>query len=272
MKKLYKGDRTGLPPRIPHAHVAMARSISYMGLQIAFLFSGQSVLSVLFTVAAFAFHLKIVSPLQEGRVTEFFEFWGNILANSCPFIAVFYLQKTIARCFFLQDKLSPTDKDKPLALNNIRAFQNASYFGVFYNVVVGMAAALSRLLRSMVWGCLTISRIDQTLMPSGFQGTRDTGYCSWVSVLLVDANHTNPTALVFCHLLLKRRLTCSLFSYNQLGHFSTLALHTATVARQRRRGRRGRLRWWLSYTLLRNPSLVLLRRRGPAPGCAASQR
>ncbi|KAJ8245228.1 hypothetical protein COCON_G00235630 [Conger conger] len=65
-------------------------------------------------------------------------------------------------------------------------------------------------------------------------------------MLLVDSAHTNPTALTFCHLLLQS---------SRADPDVSTTLHTTAraVAGARRR-------WWLAYTLLRNPGLVVLRR------------
>ncbi|XP_069037440.1 stimulated by retinoic acid gene 6 protein-like [Lepisosteus oculatus] len=268
MKRLFKGDRTGLPHSVPPSDTAMAKSITYMGVQIAFLFVGQNVLSYILFIAAIIFDIHIVQPLKDGGVEEIVILCGNIVTNVVPFLVVYFAQRVIVRVFFLQDRLTPADRHKPLALKNLRAFENVCYFSLFYNAIVGLLMAMKRLLISLLLGSFTVSRIDQTLMPSGVHGLLDSGYWSWVSVLLVDSSHTNPTALSFCHCLLEDRQLYPL--REDSAHWSsTDRLRKAAELCESRRESRGCRRWWLCYTLLRNPSLVVHRRRGPAPNSSS---
>ncbi|RXM96768.1 Coiled-coil domain-containing protein 180 [Acipenser ruthenus] len=103
---------------------------------------------------------------------------GNILTQSIPQIEEFnkvakgfvIIQIVIAQIFFLQDKISPEDKGKPLALNNKKAFQNFNYFLLFYNAIMGLGNCIFRLICSFVVGTWLISRIDRTIMQRGYEG------------------------------------------------------------------------------------------------------
>lgn len=167
------------------------------------------------------------------------------------------LQAWIAARFFLQPKLSAADRQKPLALSNRKAFHNFNYFLFFYNVLLGLGACLSRLFISCLLGTWLISRIDRTIMQSGYEGA-DMGFRAWVGMLFVDHYHTNPVLVSFCHILIashrdrKLQKTVKYWCLNQSAgpRFST----------------RARTKWFLLQTLINNPRLVALRKSKSSHG------
>ncbi|XP_063644550.1 coiled-coil domain-containing protein 180 isoform X7 [Pan troglodytes] len=116
-------------------------------------------------------------------------------------VGLMILQMCIAASFFLQPKLGTADKQKPLALNNRKAFHNFNYFLFFYNVLLGLGACLSRLLISCLLGMWLIARIDRTIMQSGYEGA-DMGFSAWIGMLYMDHYHINPVLVSFCHILI----------------------------------------------------------------------
>ncbi|KAJ8245181.1 hypothetical protein COCON_G00235880, partial [Conger conger] len=209
MRRMYKGDWKDLTRKLPATDVSVTRSMTYIGLQVTFLCLGMVTIVVLLL----------------------------------SLIMVFLLRRLAVRHFFLQDKPAA---ERPLALNNIRALENASYFTMFFFMIKAVYEFIAQLLIKIILGCLNLARIDWSTNPSKPMGSLDTGYLTWVSMLLVDSAHTNPTALTFCHLLLQS---------SRADPDVNTTLHTTAraVAGARRR-------WWLAYTLLRNPGLVVLRR------------
>ncbi|XP_036393449.1 stimulated by retinoic acid gene 6 protein-like [Megalops cyprinoides] len=185
----------------------------------------------------------IVLPIKQGLFRIAIR---DIIINAAPVLLVLYLLMVITQWFFLQEKLSPTDKKKPLALNNIRALENISYFCLFFYIVEGAMASAMRLLTSFILGSLSIARIDHPTM--SVVSRLDAGYWAWVSVLMVDSTHTNPTVLAFSRILAKS--------------VSTSSHDGVPEGRTEQWRHRARCRWWLGYTLLRNPRLVPLRRQG----------
>ncbi|KAM9449496.1 stimulated by retinoic acid gene 6 protein-like isoform 2-T4 [Clarias gariepinus] len=164
-------------------------------------------------------------------------------------IALVVVQVVMVRIFFLQDKLSPEDKDKPLALNNRRAFNNFNYFFFFYNVIMGLGNCILRLLNSCIVGTWLVPRIDRTIMQRGYEAM-DQGYCTWVGMIIADHHHSNPVLVCFCDLLLKHALQ-KRTAGNTYAQFNTTEFPG---------GSRVRTRWLLLYTLLRNPKVILLRK------------
>ncbi|XP_036400268.1 stimulated by retinoic acid gene 6 protein-like [Megalops cyprinoides] len=246
VQSLYRGDRSVLPKTLPRSSTALTWSMRYIGMQFAYICISMTLLYPVLSLAIVVFQQFIVQPLREGNVQVLFQTLGDILGNVVPVLLLTFTLRVISRRFFLQDTLSAWDEEKPLALNSIRALENTSYFCLFYFMILGLVQSSFIFLSRALLGTLMFARLDQAASLSGLRGHFNYGNLAWVSVLLVDSAHTNPTALTFCHLLLTTR--------------------TVGGARVWLGG--ARRRWWLCYTLLRNPSLVELRRQGspPPPG------
>ncbi|KAE8617084.1 hypothetical protein XENTR_v10008977 [Xenopus tropicalis] len=127
-----------------------------------------------------------------------------------------------------------------------RAFQNFSYFFMFYSAILGFGACLIRILLNVFLGSWLLARIDRPLFPRGYEGA-DIGYSTWIGMLLVDFHHTNPVALSFCHLLLH--------------DLSTSKKQTSPDVLHECKKKHRRTKWHLAYTLINNPVLILSRKQ-----------
>ncbi|CAJ1052730.1 STRA6-like [Xyrichtys novacula] len=252
LKRLWKGQKSFLPEKFrnPKSAVSVASIARYSGWQIAFTLWGYLIVHFVHFLFALLIVYVLVLPIQHGQVLSMLKNLGIIILTIVLVIALVILQIVLVQIFFLQDKMSPTDKDKPLALNNRKAFHCFNYFFFFYNVVMGISNCILRLLSSIVVGTWLVSRIDRTIMQRGYENM-DAGYTTWVGMIFADHYHNNPVMVCFCQLLVNNTLeknTASLYST-----FSNTSSGSFIKSAARRR-------WMLSYTLLRNPHLILLRK------------
>ncbi|KAL6467242.1 hypothetical protein MHYP_G00250460 [Metynnis hypsauchen] len=203
---------------------------------------------------ALLFAYLVVLPIRNGGFLPWLSHLAILLLTIFIVISLVVLQVLLVRIFFLQDKLSPEDPEKPLALNNRKAFHNFNYFFFFYNVIMGLSNCILRLLNSCIVGTWLVSRIDRTIMQRGYE-SMDPGYCTWIGMIMADHYHSNPVMVCFCHLLLKHTLERQTANaYSQFDNADCPG------------GGRVRARWLLFYTLLKNPKLILLRKRqSPVP-------
>ncbi|KAM9314431.1 stimulated by retinoic acid gene 6 protein-like [Pholidichthys leucotaenia] len=252
LKRLWKGQKGFLPMKFHHPKsapsiVSIAR---YSGWQIAFTLWGYLIAHFVHAVLAMVLAYVVILPIMHGKVQDKLITWGTTLLTICIVKGLSKVQELLVQIFFLQDKMSPTDKEKPLALNNRKAFHCFNYFFLFYNVVVGLATCMLRLLSSIAIGTWLISRIDKTIMQRGYE-TMDAGYCTWIGMIFTDHYHNNPVMVSFCQILVSNTL-----EKQDKSEYSTpnKALSESSV------NSRARSRWTLAYTLLRNPPLVLLRK------------
>ncbi|XP_035385508.1 stimulated by retinoic acid gene 6 protein-like isoform X3 [Electrophorus electricus] len=229
----------------------VAALAKYPGSQIAFVLWGYEIVHICLFLFGFVFvHLVVELILKDG-----FFYWLHslvlLVSNFFIVMGLLMMQVLLVRFFFLQDKLSPEDQQKPLALNNRKAFHNFNYFFFFYNVILGVGSCVLRLFANSFVGLLLVSRIDRTIMPRGYE-LMDKGYRTWIGMIMADHYHSNPIMVCFCHLLLK----LSVEKQRDSKTYSRLNSTSGSPTEGR-----ARARWLLVYTLLRNPKLVLLRSR-----------
>ncbi|KAL7404305.1 hypothetical protein ABVT39_012808 [Epinephelus coioides] len=257
LKRLWRGQKTFLPERFrnPKSALSVASIARYSGWQIAFTLWGYLIVHFIHFLFALLFVYVLVLPIQHGKALSMLSNLGLILLTITLVIALVFLQIALVQIFFLQDKMSPTDKQKPLAINNRKAFHCFNYFFFFYNVVMGISNCIMRLVFSIVTGTWLVSRIDRTIMQRGYENL-DAGYGTWIGMIFADHYHNNPVMVCFSQLLVYHKLeshTASVYStFNNLQSESPV-------------NSRARTRWMLAYSLLRNPHLILLRKHHLSP-------
>ncbi|KAM8960527.1 stimulated by retinoic acid gene 6 protein-like [Pelodytes ibericus] len=258
IKRLWVGNKLFLPntfqiPAPSQSIVAIAR---YSSMQVAYILWGYLIMHTVLLVFGMIFVYLVIYPIRDGTFWDLLK--DLLLLFIIPFgivITLMYIQVLLAAAFFLQKKISPEDKQKPLALDNRKGFQNFNYFFFFYNVIVGFGSCLFRLMRSMILGSWLIARLDRPVMPRGFEKL-DPGYSTWIGMIYVDHYHSNPVLVSFCKILLTTKAEKEVSDY-YLKYVSTqnsTELKTSVQAKTR---------WFLFYTLLKNPSLIKHRKQKP---------
>ncbi|KAM8962071.1 stimulated by retinoic acid gene 6 protein-like [Pelodytes ibericus] len=253
MKRLWLGDKNFLPIKYhkPSPSQSVAAIARYSGWQVAYILWGYLIMHIVQTLIGVGFVYAFVFPIKNGEGIVLLKGLGLSLLAIAIVIILMVLQVVLATKFFLQKKISPEDRKKPLALNNRKAFHNFNYFFFFYNVILGLSACLMRLFCSLILGSWLVARIDRTILQRGYESA-DMGYNTWIGMIYVDHYHTNPVLVSFCNLLLagraEKRITKSSAYYN---FTSSPEPHSSTQARTR---------WLLYYTLLNNPRLIVQRK------------
>lgn len=259
MKRLWAGNKHFLPLKFhnPSSSGSVAAIARYSGWQIAYILWGYLVIHVVQSLCGMVIMYSLVLPIIHNQALEMLRGLGVGILTLSIVLGLMILQVWIAGSFFLQPKMGPADKQKPLALNNRKVFHNFNYFLFFYNVLLGLGACLSRLLISCILGTWLIARIDRTIMQNGYEGA-DMGFRAWVGMLYVDHYHTNPVLVSFCHLLLTGLRERQRQRAVRYGHLYQPAGPRTSA--------RPRTRWRLLQTLTHNPRLVMLRKPKPGPG------
>lgn len=252
MKRLWKGQKSFLPEKLhnPSSAASVASITRYSGWQIAFTLWGYLIVHFVYFLFALMLVYALVLPIQHGQTLSMLKNLGIILVTIGLLVALVIIQVVLVQMFFLQAKMSPSDKQKPIALNNRKAFHCFNYFFFFYNVVMGISNCIIRLLSSIVVGTWLVSRIDRTIMQRGYEHM-DPGYGTWVGMIIADHYHTNPVMVCFCQLLVSNTL-----ERHGLSAYSTFC-NTPSDSSVNNRARR---RWALFYTLLKNTHLILFRK------------
>nr|XP_033773540.1 stimulated by retinoic acid gene 6 protein-like isoform X3 [Geotrypetes seraphini] len=256
LKRLWKGDKSFLPVKRhnPLPSESVASIARYSGWQIAYILWGYFILHFVQIIFGMIFVYTFVYPIKHNQGLKMLKRLGILVLTPVIAILITKLQIIVASKFFLQPKMSLEDKNKPLALNNRKAFHNFSYFLFFYNVIVGLGACLFRLLCSLILGTWLIARIDRTILQKGFEAF-DSGYNTWIGMLFVDHYHNNPVLVSFCHILLSERSEKML----RRGIISS-PWYNFTNSTVPQVSNKAGIRWQLLYTLLNNPILITLRK------------
>ncbi|XP_073447336.1 stimulated by retinoic acid gene 6 protein-like [Aquarana catesbeiana] len=251
MKRLWIGEKGFLPIKYhnPSPSESVAAIARYTGWQLAYILWGYLILHTVQSMFGMAFVYAFVVPIKHGQALIFLKGLGITVLTISIVILLMILQVVLAGQFFLQNKISPEDKQKPLALNNRKAFHNFNYFFFFYNVILGLSACLFRLFCSLILGTWLIARIDRTILQRGYEAA-DMGYKTWIGMIFVDHYHTNPVLVCFCNIL----LTTS--AEKRLRALTTYCNGSSRP----HRSVKARTRWLLFYTLLKNPRLIIQRK------------
>ncbi|XP_076869490.1 stimulated by retinoic acid gene 6 protein-like isoform X14 [Brachyhypopomus gauderio] len=231
----------------------LAALAKYPGYQIALILWGYLIMHAVLFIFGLVFVYLVIWPIGSCGLLRWLKELMIFLSNFLIVIGLFMIQVLLVRFFFLQDRLSPEDTQKPLALNNRKAFHNFNYFFFFYNVILGLGTCVLRLFINSFVGLLLVSRINRTIMPRGYE-IMDIGHCTWINMIMADHYHNNPIMVCFCNLLLKPSLDRQ--GQSQSNAYSRLNSTSGGPVEGR-----ARTRWLLLYTLLRNPKLMLLRNR-----------
>ncbi|XP_034266680.1 stimulated by retinoic acid gene 6 protein-like isoform X2 [Pantherophis guttatus] len=232
--------------------VALSKFISF---QVAYIMWGYLIMHLVQWSFGMIFTYILILPMIRGEWMELLNKWGTVILTFVIVLVIKKIQVLLGARFFLQPKMSPSDSQKPLALDNRRVFINFSYFLFFHSVVVGLTSCLMRLFRSIILGAWLVGRIDRAVMPKGFEQC-DAGYTVWIGMLFLDHYHTNPILVCFCQILCDKLKEKTLFADS----YSAVCKPLDPVPRV---SSKARTRWFLLYTLLNNPSVQKIRKLKP---------
>ncbi|XP_070791520.1 stimulated by retinoic acid gene 6 protein-like [Pituophis catenifer annectens] len=232
--------------------VALSKFISF---QVAYIMWGYLIMHLVQWLFGMIFTYILILPMIRGEWMELLNKWGTVILTFVIVLVIKKMQVLLGARFFLQPKMSLSDSQKPLALDNRRVFVNFSYFLFFHSVVVGLTSCLMRLFRSIILGAWLVGRIDRPVMPKGFE-QYDAGYTVWIGMLFLDHYHTNPILVCFCQILCDKLKEKTLFADS----YSAVCKPLDLVPRV---SSKARTRWFLLYTLLNNPSVQKIRKLKP---------
>ncbi|KAL7841117.1 hypothetical protein SRHO_G00248080 [Serrasalmus rhombeus] len=257
VKRLWAGNKSFVPEKYHtlNSSVSVAALARYPGCQIAYTMWGYLIVHMGLFVFGIIIVYVVIYPIEMCGFIIWLRLALLLMSGFIIMLVLVGVQVVLVRVFFLQDRLSPEDPQKPLALNNRKAFHNFNYFFFFYNVILGLGSCVLRLLASAYVSLLLVSRINRTIMPKGYE-LFDIGYRTWIGMIMTDHYHNNPVMICFCHLLLKGTLERQTAVQGRRQAYSRLNSSSGSPLEVRVRAR-----WLLLYTLLRNPQLILLRKR-----------
>ncbi|XP_060566859.1 stimulated by retinoic acid gene 6 protein-like [Ruditapes philippinarum] len=263
MLLLFKGDRSFIPKtlRTHSPDVYMAQGLRCIGTSITGMFWGTlfCYLLVFLPLAAMFVTIKILN--QRNLLDQIWIQFEWLIYPIC-LVIIFKVQILLIGLFFIQPKINADDKYRPLAVDNRNMYDVFSFFTIFLNASIGLFTFLKRILVGAFLGVFMIPRMDRSLLMRGYEAM-DKCYVNYIGMIMVDVAHNHPVMRVFCFLVKSgvenRRYRIPLRSaventvYGDLSFSEHIPIETEhSIAKKR---------WWLAFTLIRNPSLVALRVR-----------
>ncbi|XP_025079236.1 receptor for retinol uptake stra6-like isoform X2 [Pomacea canaliculata] len=264
---LYRGDHSHIPPASVDSNVSHCiNSIKFGGFQVGYMVWGfviQSVILTLICVILAIFVLLIAADVTAWVIAILEYIWPIVVI----FIVILVVQKLLAKFVFLQDS------GAYLALDNRSIFFNFTYFMFFYNIFLGVASCLLRILKAIAIGIFFLSRLDNSTLSRRFEFF-DPGFTAYVGYMQMEYAHSHPVVIVFTRLVLhmwkearKRQNEDSIpaFTVNDSDcEQKVVDAETPPDNQQEdsfsRRRMKARSNWHVSYTLLHNPDLRVLRK------------
>ncbi|XP_063268559.1 receptor for retinol uptake STRA6 [Prinia subflava] len=236
--------------------------MGFSSFQAAFACLGLLIQQVIFFLCSVAFTFLVVIPLQDGTSSPLF----GIIRNMWPFwlalVVAVLLQHLLARSQFLERRSLHRE------LTNRRALCIVTFLLFPINVLVGVLAAVWRVVISGLYNAVHLCRLDISLLHRGVE-TFDPGYRTYCHYLKVEVSQCHPLLKAFCFLLLQPGRSEAPAPPRDTHLEEGLQLtHPKAPAAGRARSRRLRARWCVAYTLLHNPSLTASRKTALADPAA----
>lgn len=124
-----------------------------------------------------------------------------------------------------------------LAINNYRISIIILCINFFLDAFLGFVASITRFINTILITIVFMARLDYTPFGRQFE-YKDAGYCAYVGFIQMEAIHRNPSMLAFASVLLVSQRT---------KHRNYRSLKACQ-------------KWHLALFLIRNPSLLLMRK------------
>jgi hypothetical protein len=211
----------------PHRDPGLMRVTFFTGistiLQCSTIFVAAAMVLVLGTLFTLAY--SVVPTTAKNAATHF----------AASYIGIYGSRWLLSFCM-LQSHRS--------VISNYVCWSLLEVLNVVLGVTVGPYSAIVRFVFQSVAGCAGFSRVDVSVMPSGFEHA-DRPFMSFVAVVLMDHRVNNPIMRAFILMATDRHLPHDQQQPSQ-----------AILSAQKR----ARNRWWLWVILIRNPGIRKFRK------------
>ncbi|ORY35231.1 hypothetical protein BCR33DRAFT_722570 [Rhizoclosmatium globosum] len=201
---------------------------------------------------------------------------GFILVAAAVSIVLSITQQLIVNNLFVEHyEVHVPDRKKPVKvttgfwLSSLNKYNQIDYFFLFPNLIGGILGFLGNIVFGIIGSAVFSYRVDKANMIPMF--SRRPVYLSW---LLQEHHHSNPVVMVALKLIDNRKsdisdlnsvkvLSSSLnrpskYGYQPLGsseRSSPVSFYSSINTK------RARTKWFLAYTLIKNPSLIAYRKQ-----------
>lgn len=271
MLRMFQSDKLFLPRQSLSSAESVTGNLQYCGFQIAYYLSGYAIMQGLVFFLIYLVTGGVILPFIHFTSRVVHVLVNTVVPTVIVIALVFASQPILAKTYFLQERIEPDDWDKPLALKHREGFHNFSYFLVFLNVLVGVVAAVVRVMTSLLLGLFLVMRIDRPILMRGFEKL-DQSYKAYVGNLVFLNAHSHPVMVSFCKIMYYMSLTkrkqerkrtytrptsCDFSDVPGLSPYDPAETPEMEWKKPLSRSVK---RWQIAYTLIFNPKLIETRK------------
>ncbi|KAI8839470.1 retinol binding protein receptor-domain-containing protein [Chytriomyces cf. hyalinus JEL632] len=244
-----------------------AQASKYMGLQIGFAVIGTvyTMMILMLFCNLFAFFFSV--PALRKFVWDLVFQNGTILVAIVLTTILSLIQSFIINRYFVayfspeeekMEEKKPNRQSTRFWLQSLNKFNHIDMFFMFPNLISGIFGFIGSIFVALLTSAVFAYRLDK---PSLFSFFSKSGfYSSWI---FLEHHHTNPVVLIavklFWNVVIPEHHS-SMAQFIQSDQKLPNSMYIP-VASKEPRSRHARLRWYLAYTLIKNPQLVAYRKQ-----------
>ncbi|EDO45675.1 predicted protein [Nematostella vectensis] len=256
---LQKGDKSFLPAdtlKKTPSNMTLA-GLKYSGYQVAYIAWAFVIAHFVIFLVLAILGIEFIQPIVDGSMdslvwAQVLKIWPAIFVS----LMIILIQFLLAKFVFL------IDNGSYLALDNRRLFHICTYFLFFFNIFLGLASCLLRIIIGSALGIVFLARTQKSVISRDYED-RDPGFHAYVGYLYLEHTHSNPVLVTFSRLLvmsLRQKDWDERAAHESQEHQDIELDEEKQLSR-----RRARIRWSLAVTLINNPNLCELRKRDKSP-------
>ncbi|KAH9495363.1 hypothetical protein Btru_017572 [Bulinus truncatus] len=280
--KLYQGDKGFTADWESSPQSTMISSMNSIGYIMVFATAGWVLCYLALFLPYLITRLYIYYIIKTGKLDEVLENVGVALCVFVVGVILTLVLTLISKKFLLQRKLNTNEKNPPFNVDNRKLYEVINYFYLYVSMTRSLYSCCWRFILTAVFSVQSLGRLDTTIF-SRDREKFDTAHGTYIAMLRLDNAHNNPCMRLFAHFLWGDILVARL--RNSGGSDVEIARLIATLNHRQAmieppglhaqvsgvyvvspnvdtKSKLAKSRWSLAYTLVRNPQLASLRRKG----------
>ncbi|XP_030042923.1 receptor for retinol uptake STRA6 isoform X2 [Microcaecilia unicolor] len=257
LKALYRGavsDVFHFPQKLRPTHSAIISWMSFTSYQAALTCLGLLLQQTVFFLCNVFFAFLVIIPLAYGRNLILFKFLKAMWPVLLMMALVVILQHLSARFAFLHKEHLQQE------VTNRRILYLLTYLLFPVNFLLGLLVGIWRIVISALYNIVHLCRLDLSLLHHAVE-CFDPAYRNYCHFLKIEVSQSHPLLKAACFVLLQllsrhegqtRNKPTDVEEGIQLMQSKKPVLNKV-------KSKQARVRWWVAYTLLKNPSLLASR-------------